>query len=560
MNDSVGEKPHIIAAQISGRLHQIFDDLVVVEKMGGMDEVAVEQRFLTRSYAALALLHYSDANQTDAAASITDGGKDDGIDAIYISEGSKRIYFVQSKWLGNTQKGISLPEFTRFRDGVKRVINLQWDEHNIDLHAHKGKVQNLLTDIDAEIVLVFAHNSEQGLSEDINRAAGEFLNEQNKYGEMVSFFEFTMKEARETARSRTRPENININVMLKNWGMIERPYKAVYGAVAGSEIASWFSANGDRLFAENLRYGIEKSEVNDGIRQTSREEPAHFWYYNNGVTAICEDVNKLPVGGNSTDSGVFDVKKISIINGAQTVSSLYRSQHEGANIDDVLVHLRVISLAGTPENFSIDVTTANNTQNDLSPVDFVAADSNQDRIRREAGQLGLVYSYRRGDSDPAAENGFTVREATIAAACASGELRLAVAAKRYISGLWENTKKEPYTKLFNSTTTADWLWKAVRIQRAVDKILDSMAKSLEGRERLIAIHANRFILFIVFSNMTQDQIDLFDDRSKVVKEIVDAHFAAIVELVEQKFPEAYPGNVFKNNERQVELLQAINEI
>jgi hypothetical protein len=545
----------IISEQIAGRLHQIFDDLVVVLKQGGMSDAEVEQRFLTRSYAALTLLNMSDANASDAAQSITDGGNDDGIDAVYVSEGHKKIFLVQSKWLSNTRKGVQLADFTRFRDGVKRLVNLVWDDKNSDLHVQRNKIEFLLKDIDTEIVLIFCHNSENILSDDIVRAKDEYMAEANRYGDLVSFTEFTLKEARETARSRTRPENINLSLMLKNWGIFERPYKSVYGAIAGTELVNWIDDNKEKLFAENLRFGIEKSEVNDGIRQTAGEDPSHFWYFNNGVTAICDEITKQPVGGNNTDSGVFDVKKISVINGAQTISSLARAKADGADLNEVFVHLRIISLAGTPENFSTDVTTANNTQNDLSPIDFVAADPHQDRLRREASQLGLVYTYRRGDRDPAPETGFTVREATIAAACASGELRLAVSAKRYISGLWENTKKEPYTKLFNDATSAEWLWNAVRISRTVDTSLEAKAKLLEGRERLVAVHANRFLLFKVFQELKDTRIDeeLDDDLLNTLPALVDSKFGDLYTLVEKKFPDGYPGNLFKNSERQAEL-------
>ncbi len=550
------QQAQIVSEQIAGRLHQIFDDLIVVQKQGGMDDNDVEQRFLTRAFAALSLLNHSDANVSDAAQSITDGGNDDGIDAIYVSETHKKIYLVQSKWLVNTQNGVQLREFTRYRDGVRRVLNLIWDKKNSDLHNHKEKIELFLKDIDTEIVLIFAHNSEHGLSEDIIRAKNEYLVYANKYGDLASFFEFTLREARETARSRTRPENINLSLMLKNWGMIERPYKSVYGAIAGSELVNWAQDHRERLFAENLRFGIEKSEVNDGIRKTAGEEPAHFWYFNNGVTAICDEINKQPIGGNNTDSGVFYVKKISVINGAQTISSLARAASDGADLNDVFVHLRIISLAGTPDNFSTDVTTANNTQNDLSPIDFVAADPNQDRIRREASQMGLEYTYRRGDKDPSEDSGFTVREATIAAACASGELRLAVSAKRYISGLWENTKKDPYIKLFNENTSAEWLWNAVKIERAADKVIEEKAKLLDGRARLVAVHANRFILFMVFESVGE-QLRARHDIDGLIAEIpglVDSKFDQLYKLVEEKFPDSYPGNLFKNIERQSDLL------
>lgn len=348
MPKAVANPAHIFANQVSSRLHQIFDDLVRVQKVGGMDDEAVEQRFLTRALAALSLLHFSECNASDAAAAITDGGNDDGIDAVYVSESHKKLYLVQSKWLKNTAKGIELLEFTRFRDGVRRIISLTWDVKNSDLHAHRQKIENILSDIDVEIVMIFAHTSEQVLSDDIQRAWSEFLSEQNKFGDFLKDQVFSLKEARETARSKTRPENISVSVMLRNFGQIPDPYKAVYGSVSAQDLVAWFDENEDRLFAENLRFGIEKSEVNDGIIRTAAEDPSHFWYFNNGITAICDNFAKQAVGGTNTDSGVFDVAKISVINGAQTISSLVKARDQGANLENVFVHMRII-LTCSPE-------------------------------------------------------------------------------------------------------------------------------------------------------------------------------------------------------------------
>jgi hypothetical protein len=144
---------------------------------------------------------------------------------------------------------------------------------------------------------------------------------------------------------------------------------------------------------------IEKSDVNEGIAETADKEPSSFWYFNNGVTAICDSFAKKPFGGNQTDSGVFDIQKISVINGAQTIGSLAKAKSSGVNIEDVFVHVRIISLQGTPEGFASSVTRSNNTQNDLNASDFVAFDLNQERLRREAVQLGITYAFRRGEPD-----------------------------------------------------------------------------------------------------------------------------------------------------------------
>ena len=134
---------------------------------------------------------------------------------------------------------------------------------------------------------------------------------------------------------------------------------------------------------------------------------------------------------------------------------------------------------------------------------------------------------------------------------------MAVAAKRYISGLWENTSKEPYIKLFNEGTTAEWLWKSVLIMRCVDTQLTEVAQDLDGRDRLISVHANRFILFTVFRDLSgdwQNEGQTVEDFFPKIREITRRNLKAIIPLVNNLFPDGYPGNVFKNRDRQEKIL------
>ena len=344
-------------------------------------------------------------------------------------------------------------------------------------------------------------------------------------------------------------------------GIVREPYGALYGSISALDVVRWHEEHGTRLFAENLRYTIEKSSINDGIIGTAENEPQHFWYFNNGITAICNSFHKQPIGGDATDKGVFDIKRISVINGAQTIGSLSRAKATGAPLDKARVHIRIISLANTPDGFAINVTNANNTQNDLSPVDFVAADPTQERIRKETAALGLIYTFRRGDTEPEPSSGFDIRSATIAAACASGDLRIAVASKRYISGLWENTKKEFYTKLFNASTSAGYLWYVVRVMREVDEALVFRATALSGRDKLIAVHGNRFILYYFFSIFKKEgrfaKADFASDLGEI-KPLVNDTLSKITPVVNELYPDAYPGNVFKNNDRQAQILAKVS--
>src|SRR5690606_25527841 len=146
--------------------------------------------------------------------------------------------------------------------------------------------------------------------------------------------------------------------------------------------------------------------------------------------------------------------------------------------------------------------------------------------------------FRRGDKAPEIEKGFDIREATIAAACASGDLSIAVGAKRYISGLWVNTKKEPYTRLFNAVTTTAHLWYLVQVLREVDNTLADATASLSGRDKLISIHGNRFILFCVFEILrTSGRLagkKIEADR-KGIRKLVDSKLKRLIATVNELF-------------------------
>ncbi len=88
------------------------------------------------------------------------------------------------------------------------------------------------------------------------------------------------------------------------------------------------------------------------------------------------------------------------------------------------------------------------------------------------------------------------------------DIALAVQAKRELSKLWESIDHEPYTLLFNERLTAEVLWRAVRILRAVEGSLRQSLDPAHPRADLISIHGNRFILYRVFQD---PQIKPFKD-------------------------------------------------
>lgn len=102
----------------------------------------------------------------------------------------------------------------------------------------------------------------------------------------------------------------------------EKEQKSQVGYVASVdliELIEMYNKRGDKLFANNVRYGIsEQLGVNEAIRNTLATEGTKFWYRNNGITILVRSSqfrlncpNKIVFGENDD---------FSVINGAQTIT------------------------------------------------------------------------------------------------------------------------------------------------------------------------------------------------------------------------------------------------
>ena len=96
------------------------------------------------------------------------------------------------------------------------------------------------------------------------------------------------------------------------------------------------------MFSSNIRFFLRDSEVNEGIFNSVRHEPEKFWYYNNGITALCSSIGKKPLGGSGRDTGIFECKDVKIVNGAQTVGSIARAyQNSPEQVEKAKVLIRL---------------------------------------------------------------------------------------------------------------------------------------------------------------------------------------------------------------------------
>jgi AIPR protein len=380
----------------------------------------------------------------------------------------------------------------------------------------------------------------------------DLLSELNDASSIATTTTLSQADLHKAISSDAEGSSIKLEVMLHEWGQCKQPYPAYYGQVEAADVGRWWVDHQQLLFAKNLRKFTGSTEVNEGIKETLRKDAAKFWYFNNGITILCNSLKKKALGGGKRTSGVFACEGVSVVNGAQTVGCIGEIATSSPDtLNNARVSVRLISLAKCPQEFGTEITRAANTQNRIERRDFAALDPEQDRLRRDLHlELGKSYFYKSGDAPGPQADGCTIEEATVALACANPDPSLAVQAKREVGKLWEDITRVPYKLLFNAGLTALRMWRLVEILRVVEAVLKKEQDSRSGRQRMVAVHGNRIVLHQMCRVIGIDGLDdtkinfeeVMTKAQRMTPDVLDSLFLH----VEAEFPGAYTNSLFKN--------------
>lgn len=539
--------------QIKGRIAAIFENKIPLTDAPkeGPDR---ESFFLSRALAAYALFFLSGADEKSCTDSITDGGNDNGIDAIHFDPTKKVFYVVQSKWIHDGSGEPDNGAIKKFCGGVRDLFNLDFDRFNKKVQDKREIIKAALQDHETKYQVVICYTGANNLAEPSRRDLDDLRNEINDTSEVLSVTVLNQGELYKSLALGAAGEPISLKVGLKSWGKVDTPFKAFYGQVNGAEIAGWWEKYQTRLFEKNLRNSLGDTDVNTEIKKTIEAEPDHFWYFNNGITIVCKSAVKDMVGGADRDSGTFHCENISIVNGAQTVSSIGQQWHSkrDAKIEKIYVPVRIIAIEAHAEFVDL-ITKANNRQNRIESRDFVRQDPEQNRIQLELAIDRVQYLLMRSDSLSVGPTSFDLTESTTALACAAADVKMAVQLKREIGKLWEDITKAPYKELFNGATSGLYVWRCVQAQRLIDQKLEEISGRFKsGRDYGVAVHGNRIIASMVFSAL---DVAKFKDpnfafkaacTAEAVSQKTEEAYTRLKGLVEAKFSGAMLPTLFKN--------------
>lgn len=543
--------------QIANKIENLFADKIDVSDLNTND-VEYKTKLLTRCLAAYAVFCIGGSSEQEAANSIIDGANDNGIDAIYYSPSNKRMVLVQSKW---SKKGVGEPEsgdMRKFKDGVFDLLGLDFTRFNDKTRNMQALIETALTAFDTKFDIVLIHTGNQLLSEHSQRVMDDLVNELNDAGDgvnddVVTFHQLNQAKVHASLAGGLDGEPIDLEIGLSQWGKIEEPHTAFFGMVSGGEVSNWYQSGGNRLFSKNIRQMLGSTDVNDEIRATIENNPEKFWYFNNGITLVADSIKKSMVGGNGRDIGSFKAYNISIVNGAQTVSTIgCFKDEELSKLEKIKIPIKLISLENTSEDFGANVTKTNNRQNRIENRDFVSLDEQQLRIRLELAIEGIEYNIVRSDSFKSADKSFDLSEATVALACSSNQVTLAVQSKREIGKFYDNLSKAPYKTIFNPNVSGVYVSNVVKCLRMVDSLLLQKIECLDkksGREYGILVHGNRMIALLIFSDLNIKKIAndyTFELNRNNFRKSFDKVVLNLSMQIDEHYSDKILGTLFKN--------------
>ncbi|MFJ5376019.1 AIPR family protein [Pectobacterium sp. CHL-2024] len=567
--------------RIANLLEETYSNFIDKSDIRSVDEARREQ-IVTRAIAAHAISVFGDEPDPEITANaVCDGNDDGGIDAIYVNNNTKKIIIVQSKYIKDGNGAINSRDFIRFKDACVKVISCELDGFNERFLRNKEVITTAINGFKYKFICVFAYTGVREISDEISRDISMWEKTQNKSllfrdidnrdDYSVIFEPFDVAKIAQTL-SDDRIGKIDLkDVALDSYGEVTEPFQAIYGAVSGQTINQWWEKYKYALFEKNIRnvLGVSTS-VNDGIRKTIQDNPELFWYYNNGITAVYNEVEESGVNLSSQRKyGVFNFKSVSIINGAQTVSTIGEVFNSLTEDKKNLLKVNIRFINAIDSEFLTQVTKFNNTQNRVTGRDFASQRPEQQKIAQEINFIGgYTYKLLRQDDNIATANASKVidlDDALNALVCKSLEPSLLANLKsnrgRFYeswAGLYERVfiKQIPLTgidvinsyKLFSDCSDALNLTTRNYEQSGAEN-----SKTL----RQICIHGNYVIISLVMlkSKVIREVSHIEEYNKDEFPQIIIDIVKGIDSFIQDNYPSSYIARYFQNREKISQLIE-----
>ena len=347
--------------------------------------------------------------EQDAVNSLTGGSGDKGVDAVHVDDQARAVSIVQGKYRasGKRENRSDIVAFAQLANELtapsKDYARFARDL-SADVNAHLAKARQRVTEREYALNLYFVTLGKVGPLQ--VKEAARIVSAANLESSIDIIDGRRVKLMLSDYLDGVAPPVPTLDLEMEAGNGVEitgayHRYDAhtdieswVFSMTAGA-IGDLYERASNRLFARNIRGFLGSNEINRGMAATLAKTPQYFWYFNNGITLVCDHAEQIASHGRS----VLRVSNPQIINGQQTTRVL-ASQARTASKASVSVRVVRIPRGETygAERFDLLVTkivAATNWQNAIRPSDLMSNDRRQIEIDRLVRKLGYYYIRKR---------------------------------------------------------------------------------------------------------------------------------------------------------------------
>ncbi|MDU1313694.1 AIPR family protein [Clostridium septicum] len=372
----------------------------ISEAIGNDSITSVEkgQRFLrwTLSY----IFDKSDSeieeNDLNYGVLICDGPNDSGVDAAFIENDT--ISIIQSKYLNSNSyeaiAGFLYKIKTIIIDGIskesrgclKDVYNATLDMEGIDIYY---VTNDSIMENDWKVISKQVKEVEKAIKDNTQtkRVKIRILD--------INNIEDFIDESRSIVPKKF--QGTQMKLILEKY-FENKENNTIIAEVSLKSLASFIKNKENYLFYSNIRNFLGKrNKVNKEIERTYNEDPKKFWFYNNGITIVCDRYYDIKDFGNSGASMMIETPQI--VNGCQTSSTIYslwknQSKEERINQEGTILVKIIEDINSTKRK---KITKYTNSQTAVTGKDFFALEEFHYKLQKDFLKLGYNYIIQRKD-------------------------------------------------------------------------------------------------------------------------------------------------------------------
>lgn len=357
----------------------------------------------------LFLLWFIKAYLTDddklAVGAITNQSEDKNIDAVFIDETPKIAYIIQSKYRKSLgEKPENRSEVVDFAQTAQRLKGDQ-DQFDEFYRNCPAQLKSLLSEARERVLkrnfrlkMVFVTTGKfppSALKDAENVARREAAVFEKIDGHdlkllLVDYLDGIAPAVPELDLEMESGDKIQVQGPLQRFDQRTKIESWVV-SMKGDSVAKLFDRAGIRLFARNVRGFLGGTAINAGMEETLRDEPEYFWYFNNGITILCDDAVEV----NSSGRKVLRLRNPQVINGQQTTRTLKKMAKEAAFASVLVKVVKVPAKTGAFEKLLSNIVAATNSQNTIKASDLMSNDSHQIELERGLKKLNYYYQRKR---------------------------------------------------------------------------------------------------------------------------------------------------------------------